>query len=115
MTTDGPATVGRRARLGVGAGPLRLPAPVVVIGVVDEPPSADARTPARKGFAYGTAKGHPESGEEAFLVERDADDVVWLHIIAFSRPATRLARLSGPMGRAVQAFITRRYLRSLGR
>lgn len=114
VATDGPPTVGRRARLGVGIGPLRLPAPVVVIGVLDDPRSVEDGTPARKGFAYGTGKGHPESGEEAFLVEWDTDDVVWLRIIAFSRPATWFAKLGGPAGRAVQAFITNRYLRSLG-
>lgn len=67
----------------------------------------------RCGFAYGTCPGHPESGEEAFLVEWDTDDVVWLRVIAFSRPATWYVRLAGPAARGMQAFITRRYLRSL--
>src|ERR1700722_11832293 len=40
-----------------------LPAPCRVVYVIDEP---DIR-----GFAYGTLEGHPESGEERFVVHRD--------------------------------------------
>ena len=43
-------------------GPVRMTAPTRVVYVVDEPD--------RRGFAYGTLPGHPESGEELFLVER---------------------------------------------
>ena len=52
----------------LGVGPLALRAPLRVVYVVDEP--------ARAGFAYGTLPGHPESGEELFLVERTAEGVV---------------------------------------
>ena len=45
----------------VGIGPLRAPCRVVY--VIDE---AD-----RRGFAYGTLPGHPESGEELFAVRYD--------------------------------------------
>ena len=34
-------------------------------------------------------------------------------ITAFSRPATPLARIAGPFGRAIQDHITARYLRAL--
>lgn len=64
----------------VGVGRLGVDAPVRVVYVVDEPD--------RKGFAYGTLPGHPESGEEAFVVELHADDTVAFTITAFSRPAT---------------------------
>ena len=67
----------------------------------------------RRGFAYGTLPGHPESGEEAFVIERHDDDTVSFTITAFSRHATRLARVAGPLGRAAQRRITARYLRSL--
>ncbi len=67
----------------------------------------------RKGFAYGTLPGHPESGEEAFVVELDGDGTVTFTITAFSRPSSRLARVAGPVNRAVQRWITGRYLRSL--
>ena len=60
--------------------PAKVPARVVY--VVDEP--------LRKGFAYGTLPGHPESGEEAFIVEYRDDDSVWLTIRAFSRPSSWL-------------------------
>ncbi|MFZ1175152.1 MAG: DUF1990 domain-containing protein, partial [Mycobacterium sp.] len=58
-----------------------LPAPCRVVYVVDEP---DIR-----GFAYGTLPGHPESGEERFVVRRDPDtSAVFAEVSAFSRPAT---------------------------
>ena len=56
-----------------------------------------------------TLPGHPESGEEAFLVVRVGDGCEF-RITAFSRPATLLARASGPLGRAVQRLVTDRYL-----
>jgi uncharacterized protein (UPF0548 family) len=46
------------------------------------------------GWAYGTLKGHPEAGEESFLVEHRDDGSVWLIVRAFSRPGTPLARLA---------------------
>jgi uncharacterized protein (UPF0548 family) len=50
-----------------------------------------ADEPDRRGFAYGTLPGHPERGEEAFVVER-VDGRVTLSIRAFSAPATGLCR-----------------------
>ncbi len=69
--------------------------------------------PDRVGFAYGTLVGHPERGEELFLVERQADDSVTLTIRAFSRPARWYTRLAGPLYRLVQRLIIERYLRAL--
>jgi uncharacterized protein (UPF0548 family) len=63
----------------------------------------------RVGFAYGTLAGHPESGEEAFVLER-LDGVVRFTVRAFSRPATRLARLGGPVTTMVQRAMAARYL-----
>ncbi len=57
--------------LGAGAGPIRVHAPCRVVYVTDEL--------ARRGFAYGTLPGHPETGEEAFLVSRPDDGTVDLH------------------------------------
>jgi hypothetical protein len=71
--------------------------------------------PRRRGFAYGTLAGHPESGEEAFMIEHHDDDTVSFKVTAFSRPATRLAKLAGPVGAVVQRQVTVRYLRSLGK
>ncbi|MFE9553225.1 DUF1990 family protein [Streptomyces sp. NPDC006703] len=67
----------------------------------------------RIGFAYGTLPGHPECGEESFVVGRDADGLVWFEVAAFSRPAGWYARLGGPLTRLLQDLATRRYLRSV--
>jgi uncharacterized protein (UPF0548 family) len=65
------------------------------------------------GFAYGTLPGHPEQGEEAFVVSLDPEGSVRFEIRAFSRPASRLVELSGPIGRSVQRRATEGYLASL--
>jgi len=99
------ATPGTVAVLGLGIGPVRLAAPCRVVYAVYEPH--------RRGFAYGTLPGHPETGEEAFVIEHHDDDAVSFTVTAFSRPATRLARIAGPLGRIAQRRITARYLRSV--
>ena len=91
-------------RLTVTLGPFTVPCEVVY--VVDEPD--------RAGFGYGTLPGHQESGEEAFLVERDADGV-WLRVTAFSRPARWPTILAGPLAVAVQHGFARQLGRSLRR
>lgn len=64
-------------------------------------------------FAYGTLPGHPEIGEEAFALDRDADGGILFTITAFSRPGTLTTRVAGPLGALVQSAATWRYLRSL--
>lgn len=81
--------------------------PVRVVYVVDEP--------LRKGFAYGTLPGHPERGEEAFIVEYRDDDSVWLTIRAFSRPASWVFWAGYPVVRLMQEIYTGRYERALTR
>jgi len=106
VSASAPATApGAVVVLGLGIGPVRFEAPCRVVYAVDEP--------RRQGFAYGTLPGHPESGEEAFMIEHHDDDAVSFTITAFSRPATRLARIAGPLGRIAQRRITARYLRSM--
>lgn len=102
---DGTALLraGDTAALRIGLWPRDVP--VRVVYVVDEP--------ARRGFAYGTLPGHPESGEEAFVVERRPDDSVWLTVRAFSRPATAWLRLAAPALRLAQELYTARYLGAL--
>jgi uncharacterized protein (UPF0548 family) len=90
-------------RLGLGPASLRIPCRVVY--TVEE---AD-----RVGFSYGTLPGHPERGEELFLLERAADGQLRLNISAFSRPATWLARAGGHATRRMQSLMTNRYLRAL--
>lgn len=99
QATSDAAAVG--TELIVRLGPV--PAPCRVVYVLDE---AD-----RRGFAYGTLAGHPESGEELFSVRYDpATDDVHAEVVAFSRPATWWSRLGGPLTRLLQRVVTRRYL-----
>lgn len=96
---------GEVVMLGLGVGPVAVSAPCRVVYVVDDP--------LRQGFAYGTLPGHPESGEESFMLTSGADGRIAFTITAFSRAATRVARVGGPVSRVVQRRITRRYLRAL--
>jgi hypothetical protein len=86
----------------VRLGPVFVVAPCRVVYVTD--------SPGRFGFAYGTLPGHPERGEEAFHVIRSEDGTVAFEIVAFSRPASTMARLGGPLSRMVQSRTTRRFL-----
>lgn len=91
----------------LGWGPLSLRIPVRIVYLIDEP--------RRRGFAYGTLPGHPESGEEAFIVEQRDDESVWLTIRAFSRPAHPALWLVYPILRLFQAIFTSRYEHALTR
>lgn len=80
--------------------------PCRVVDVVEEPN--------RRGFAYGTLPGHPETGEERFIAERDpVTGEVTLFITAFSNPGTWRTKAIGPFGRVLQRTMTRRYLAAL--
>lgn len=89
-------------KLGVRAAALRIPCRVV--HVIDEPE--------RVGFAYGTLQGHPESGEEQFLLERRGEEIRFT-VHGFSRPSSTLVKLLGPAGRRFQSIMTTRYLRTM--
>jgi uncharacterized protein (UPF0548 family) len=102
VRAPGEPAVGLAFRSGVGVGRLRLWVPCQVVWVRDEP---DAY-----GYGFGSLPGHPEYGEEAFLVSRDQQGRVWFEIRAFSRPATWYARLGGPATRAFQDWVTDRYV-----
>ncbi|MFD9791147.1 DUF1990 family protein [Streptomyces sp. NPDC059070] len=84
----------------LGAGAFAAKAPCRVVWTADEPH--------RVGFAYGTLPGHPECGEEAFLVELDRHDGVWFTVTAFSHPASRWTRLAGPLVPVGQRLYARR-------
>jgi uncharacterized protein (UPF0548 family) len=85
----------------VGLGPIKAPCRVVY--VVDEDD--------RRGFAYGTLPGHPETGEELFSVRYDpATDEVFAEVTAFSRPGTWWSRLGSPVTSFMQRLVTNRYL-----
>jgi uncharacterized protein (UPF0548 family) len=55
------------------------------------------------GFTYGTLPGHLFAGEERFRVWWDrTDDSVWYEVVAYSRPAVPLSRLTYPLLRQIQ-------------
>lgn len=95
-------TVGAVVLVGIGF----LRAPCRVVYVVDDP---DVR-----GFAYGTLPGHPESGEERFVVRHDpVTAAVFAEVSAFSRPATWWSRAAGPLASLAQRAIAKRYVRAV--
>jgi uncharacterized protein (UPF0548 family) len=104
---DAPVAEGTTVVLVTRLGPASVLAACRVVAVVDERE--------RFGFAYGTLPLHPESGEEAFVVERGADDAVRFRVVAVSRPASPLARLGAPVARLVQRRVTSGYLEALRR
>ncbi|MCX5382698.1 DUF1990 family protein [Streptomyces sp. NBC_00083] len=103
-----PTAPGDTALVILRAAPFRFPRLVIPCRVVWTVRSAE-----RIGFAYGTLPGHPECGEESFVVGREADGLVWFEVAAFSRPARWYARLGGPFTRLLQDLATRRYLRAV--
>ncbi|PBC49421.1 DUF1990 family protein [Rhodococcus sp. ACPA1] len=106
VRADAPtASPGTSVELRWGIGPVRLTFSCRVVYVLDEP--------RRKGFAYGTLPGHPERGEESFVVEQRPDGTVLATISAFSKPGRWFTRLGGPAGRVVQRVMTRKYLEAL--
>jgi len=80
-------------------------APCRIVRTVDEP--------GRFGFAYSTLPGHPEEGEEAFLIETDDTGTVAFNVEAISRPAALVAKLGAPVSRMVQRRTATRYLEGL--
>ncbi|MFJ5547919.1 DUF1990 family protein [Streptomyces sp. NPDC093225] len=97
------AEPGVRLANALGIGPLAFAVPCEVVWAAYE---RDLM-----GFAYGTRPGHPERGEESFVVELDADGAVWFTVTAFSRPATWYTRLAGP----VVPFLQMRFARLCAR
>lgn len=83
-------------------GPVEVTVPDRVVAVVDEPD--------RFGFAYGTLPGHPERGEECFLVERLAAGAVRITVRLDAAPAMSPARALGPLIGWAQRAAIRRYL-----
>ncbi|MGH9281118.1 MAG: DUF1990 family protein [Acidimicrobiales bacterium] len=82
-------------------GPFEIVAPNRIVEVVD--------TPHAFGFAYGTLPGHPECGEESFLVRMDGTGTVSASVTVDAEPATWLTRLGHPVVRVIQDRAARRY------
>ncbi|MFF4183822.1 DUF1990 family protein [Streptomyces sp. NPDC001691] len=117
---------GAQRGAGFGVRPAAPAVPGATVLIVARPPGLPfprlvvpcrvvwtVRAAERIGFAYGTLPGHPECGEEAFVVGREADGLVWFEVMAFSRPARWYARLGGPLTRLLQDLVVRRYLLSV--
>lgn len=103
--SETPMRAGTRVTMRLGLGILSFRIPCLVVWA--------ERGAAIAGFAYGTLPGHPERGEERFtLTLGPAGDVVF-EIAAFSKPGRWFTRVGAPLGRLVQAWMTRRYLRAL--
>ena len=108
VQADGPAsTPGTVVLMTAGLRRLGLDIPCRVVWVVDEPD--------RRGFGYGTLPGHPESGEESFVVSLQPDGRVVYTLRAFSRLATPLSRLGGPVSHRVQTLALDQYVRAVRR
>ena len=105
VANEGPVLEHDENRLGLHWGPFQTWAICRVVYVIDEP--------RRKGFAYGTLPGHPERGEESFIVSIDDEGLVVFDIVAFSKPARWFARLGSPLLRFLQQHVTWRYLDSV--
>jgi uncharacterized protein (UPF0548 family) len=90
-------------RVFLRAGPLRAACEVVWTVREDD----------RAGFAYGTLPGHPECGEESFVVHRAPDGSADFTVFALSRPAARCLRAAPPAARLAQRAIAHRYGRAL--
>jgi uncharacterized protein (UPF0548 family) len=100
-----PLAVGVSCLVTIGTPILALAAPCRVTSVLDEP--------RRFGFTYATLPGHPEEGEESFVVEMDVLDDVRFAIEARSRPSGSLVRAMAPITRRAQHRVAAGYLRSL--
>lgn len=103
--SETPMREGTRVTMRLGVGILSFCIPCLVVWA--------ERTDTVAGFAYGTLPGHPERGEERFtLTLRPSGEVVF-DIAAFSAPGRWFTRIGAPLGRLVQAWMTRRYLSAL--
>jgi uncharacterized protein (UPF0548 family) len=100
-----PLAVGATVIGTTSVGPMHVLIPCRVVYIVDEDD--------RFGFAYATLPGHPECGEEAFVVALTGEDDVTFTISSHSRPAEFLARLGGPVSRFVQRRTNQAYLAAL--
>jgi len=64
-------------------------------------------------LAVGTLAGHPLSGEESFLLEREPDGGVWLTVRSFARPGSPLWAVTAPVLSAARRTVARRFVRAL--
>ncbi len=97
---------GETVVLATSVGPLHVVVPCRIAYVVDEVDTF--------GFAYVTLPGHPECGEEAFMLERIADGITFT-MSSHSRPTELLAQLGGPVSRLIQRRANQAYIEGMRR
>lgn len=102
---DARPTLGTTILVELRLGPFTVVVPDRVVAVVDEP--------GRFGFAYGTLPGHPESGEESFLITRADDDTVTGTVTVDAGLSTLAARMGAPVVYGIQRLAVARYLGAL--
>lgn len=106
VSAAGPVRVGERLAITVGFWGVTVTEPVEVVHVVSGP--------SRVGFAYSTLPGHPVSGEEAFIVHRDGDQVLFT-LRSLTRAASQQPwRALFPVLLVAQKVVRWRYFRALG-
>ena len=89
-------------RMGLRRSRLAIRIPVRVLRVVDEE--------RRRGFVYGTLPGHPEQGEESFMLTLADSGAVVFDLVAFSRGDRWFTTIGAPWARAAQYLVTERYV-----
>ena len=105
VDSTGPVSQGDRVVVTARLLKVTVVEPVEVVAVIKE---LD-----RVGFAYRTLPGHPVSGEEAFIVHRQGEEVR-LTVRSLTRAAPQQPwRVLYPLLRIAQRIARRRYLRSL--
>lgn len=98
-------SAGMTAVMHLAFGPVRIPGPVKVVYVIDEPK--------RIGYAYGTRLGHPSEAEQLMVVDQHDDGEVWLTIRSISRASHWKWRIPLAAFRLGQKRYTRRFLTAL--
>jgi uncharacterized protein (UPF0548 family) len=102
VPADAALNVGETVLVLLRAGPFHVVAPCRIVYVIDE---------ARQfGFGYGTLPGHPEEGEESFVLRAASDGQVRFAVTAFSHPAETITKLGSPVARVIQRRVTTGYL-----
>ncbi|MFJ2621423.1 DUF1990 family protein [Glutamicibacter sp. NPDC087344] len=105
LTPQEKVSVGARPVITVPVGPFTIHEPVEVSDLVDQANLA--------GFAYRTLPGHPVSGEEAFILQRQGP-AVFLEIRSLTTASDRrLWRILFPLLLLTQKLVRRRYRRAL--
>ncbi len=103
---DAPLVEGETVVLAATVGLLHVVIPCRIVYVVDEPNCF--------GFAYVTLPGHPECGEEAFMLDRSGQGITFT-MSSHSRPAELLPKLGAPVSRAVQRRANHAYIEGMRR